>query len=201
MQDGGDVRYHLDPLWADNNIDAVGIDAYFPLSDWRDGDHLDVAPGRRTHDLDYLSGNVEGGEGYDWYYANAADRDAQIRSPINDPVYRYKDLRHWWSQPHIERRNGVAAGQSAWVPGSKPVWLLEIGCSAVNKGANQPHVFNDKKSIDAALPYHSDGTRDDLIQRRYIEAFLGYYEATNEPRPLMLAHRNCWRSIFRVETG
>lgn len=192
VQDGGDVRYHLDPLWADSNIDAVGIDAYFPLSDWREGDHLDAAPSRRVHDLDYLSSNVEGGEGYDWYYVSAADRDAQIRSPINDPVYRCKDLRHWWSQPHIERRNGVAAGQSAWVPQSKPIWLLEIGCPAVNKGANQPNVFNDEKSIDAALPYHSDGTRDDLIQRRYIEALLTHYEATNEPGFLDLSRASVW---------
>lgn len=192
LQDGGDVRYHLDPLWADNNIDAVGIDAYFPLSDWRDGDHLDGVSGHRAHDLDYLSRNVEGGEGYDWYYASESDRDAQNRSPIDDPIYRYKDLRHWWSQPHIERRNGITAEQSAWVPRSKPIWLLEIGCPAVDKGANQPNVFNDAKSIDAALPYHSDGTRDDLIQRRYIEAFLGHYEATNEPGFLDLSRASVW---------
>lgn len=192
VQNGGDVRYHLDPLWADNNIDAVGIDAYFPLSDWRDGDHLDHASGRRAHDLDYLAANVEGGEGYDWYYASESDRDAQLRSPIDDPVYRYKDLRRWWSQPHIERRNGIAAGQTAWMPRSKPIWLLEIGCPAVDKGANQPNVFNDNKSIDAALPYHSDGTRDDLIQRRYIEAFMGHYEETNEPGFLDLSRASIW---------
>lgn len=192
VQNGGDVRYHLDPLWADDNIDAVGIDAYFPLSDWRDGDHLDGVLARRPHDLDYLSNNVEGGEGYDWYYANKSDRDAQIRSLIDDPVYRYKDIRHWWSQAHIERRNGVATGQSPWVPRSKPIWLLEIGCPAVDKGANQPNVFNDAKSIDAALPYHSDGTRDDLIQRRYIEALLGHYDATNEPGFLDLSRASIW---------
>jgi hypothetical protein len=192
IQEAGDVRYHLDPLWADANIDAVGIDAYFPLSDWRDGEQLDAAPGRREHDLTYLSANVEGGEGYDYYYANAADRDAQIRTPIDDPIYRYKDLRHWWGQPHIERRGGVAAEQSEWVPSSKPIWLLEIGCPAVNKGASQPNVFYDEKSIDAALPYHSDGTRDDLIQRRYIEALLGHYEAENEPGFLDLSRASVW---------
>jgi hypothetical protein len=32
-QDGsGEVRFHLDPLWADGNIDFVGIDNYMPLS-------------------------------------------------------------------------------------------------------------------------------------------------------------------------
>ncbi len=193
VQDGGDVRYHLDPLWADDDIDAVGIDAYFPLSDWRDGnDHTDAAPGRRAHDLDYLRGNVEGGEGYDWYYANGADRDAQTRTPIHEPVYRYKDLRHWWSQPHVERRGGLPAGQSAWVPRSKPIWLLEVGCPAVDKGANQPNVFFDAKSVDSARPYYSDGARDDLIQRRYIEAFLGYYADNNEPGFVDLDRASIW---------
>lgn len=189
---GGDVRYHLDPLWADANIDAVGIDAYFPLSDWRDGDHLDAVTASNGHEFDYLKSNVEGGEGYDWYYASPSDRDAQIRSPIDDPVYRYKDMRTWWASPHMERRGGLETTQSAWQPRSKPIWLLEIGCPAVNKSANQPNVFYDEKSIDAALPYHSDGSRDDLIQRRYIEALLSHYEDTNESGFLDLSRASVW---------
>ncbi len=61
----GDVYFHLDPLWADANIDAVAIDNYWPLSDWRDGTtHLDYQSGTRfIHDLGYLKGNIEGGEG------------------------------------------------------------------------------------------------------------------------------------------
>src|SRR5688572_7801622 len=41
-QDGsGDVFFHLDPLWANADIDFVGIDNSMPLADWRDGlDHL-----------------------------------------------------------------------------------------------------------------------------------------------------------------
>src|SRR5690606_22804189 len=34
----GDVFFHLDSLWAHPAIDAVGIDNYMPLSDWRDED-------------------------------------------------------------------------------------------------------------------------------------------------------------------
>ncbi|MCC5956737.1 MAG: glycoside hydrolase TIM-barrel-like domain-containing protein, partial [Natronohydrobacter sp.] len=33
----GDRFFHLDPLWADEEIDFIGIDNYMPLSDWRDG--------------------------------------------------------------------------------------------------------------------------------------------------------------------
>jgi len=55
-QDGSeDVSFHLDPLWSSNAIDAIGIDAYFPLSDWRDGQvHLDAELADDTYDLNYL---------------------------------------------------------------------------------------------------------------------------------------------------
>ncbi len=84
-QDGsGDRFFHLDQLWADANIDFVGIDNYMPLSDWRDGqDHLDADWGD-IHDLGYLQSNIEGGEGYDWYYHSPEARAAQIRTPITD---------------------------------------------------------------------------------------------------------------------
>lgn len=87
-----DVLFHLDPLWADPNIDFIGIDNYMPLSDWRDGfDHLDAQAGwPAIHDRDYLSANVAGGEGYDWFYATDAARAAQDRTPIIDtyPIER-----------------------------------------------------------------------------------------------------------------
>ena len=99
----GDVYFHLDPLWASTSIDAIGIDVYWPLADWRDGrDHLDYEAGTRSiYDLAYLRGNLRGGEGFDWYYASAEDRDAQVRSPITDGagkpwVFRYKDIKSWW---------------------------------------------------------------------------------------------------------
>ncbi len=82
----GDVFFHLDPLWADPEIDFVGIDNYMPLSDWRDGfEHADAAEGwPAIYDRAYLQGNIAGGEGFDWFYASAADRSAQVRTPITD---------------------------------------------------------------------------------------------------------------------
>ncbi len=67
------MYFHLDPLWASTPIDAIGIDVYWPLADWRDGrDHLDYVAGTRSiYDLAYLRGNLRGGEGFDWYYASA----------------------------------------------------------------------------------------------------------------------------------
>jgi hypothetical protein len=99
---GNNVYFHLDPLWANANIDFIGIDNYMPLSDWREGEvHADSA-WQSLYDPDYLIANIAGGEGFDWYYANAADEAAQTRTPITDGahdepwVYRYKDLRNWW---------------------------------------------------------------------------------------------------------
>ena len=184
-QDGsGDVRYHLDPLWADTNIDAVGIDAYFPLADWRDGSaHVDAQNYASIYDTDYLAANMEGGEGYDWYYATAADRDAQARSPITDGaankpwVFRYKDVKSWWANAHYDRAGGIELSTpTAWQPQSKPIWFTEIGCPAIDKGANQPNVFWDPKSSESYAPYYSSAIRDDLIQRRYIETFLSYWD-------------------------
>ncbi|WP_088348512.1 MULTISPECIES: glycoside hydrolase/phage tail family protein [Rhodomicrobium] len=184
----GDVHFHLDPLWSDANIDAVAIDNYWPLSDWRDGtDHLDYAGGTRfIHDLDYLKANIEGGEGFDFFYASEADRAAQIRTPITDAAYakpwvfRFKDLRSWWSQPHFDRPGGVESGTpTGWVPEGKPIWFTELGCPAVDKGSNQPNVFYDPKSSESFFPHFSRGIRDDLIQRRYLRAFLEWYDAAH----------------------
>ena len=189
---GGNVRFHLDPLWAHPAIDAIGIDAYFPLADWRSSDdHMDASLARDSYDGDYLSGNIEGGEGFDWYYASDEDRAAQIRTPItdgayNEPwIYRYKDLRNFWSQPHYNRTGGVRdAAPTAWQPQSKPIWLTEIGCPAIQYGANQPNVFWDPKSSESFAPYFSDARRDDLIQRRYLESFISYWDEDAGHNPI-----------------
>jgi GTA TIM-barrel-like domain/Putative phage tail protein len=373
----GDLYYHLDPLWADPNIDFIGIDNYLPLSDWRDGfDHADAQAGRGSiRDLGYLRSNIEGGEGFDWFYASDADRTAQVRTSITDgaerfvllapdrsfaetsgatimdadfggettrksdaafsamvplpasptdgvlferggsgtgmllalrdggTVFRYragkgnvtvpgvetaildipvaampfdgqnhelvwdvtlatgtirlwcdgvllgsasttdgglnswagsgsgvygasgtgatnitgepnvgwpmscpnplfmydqaitrisggtdwvfrpKDIRNWWANAHQNRRGGNPLLQlTAWVPQSKPVRFTELGCPAVDRGTNQPNVFYDPKSAESALPYFSRGWQDEAIQRRYLEAMLGYWgEAVNNP--------------------
>ena len=93
----------------------VGINAYMPLADWRDGnDHKDAVEfvARRgetprvvasIRDVAYLADNIAGGEGFDWFYQSPEHRRRQIRTPINDGpdgetwLYRYKDVAGWWS--------------------------------------------------------------------------------------------------------
>lgn len=183
----GDVLFHLDPLWSSPHIDAIGLDVYWPLADWRDGtDHHDARAGVRSiHDLAYLKSNLASAEGYDRYYASDADRAAQVRTPITDGLgkpwtFRFKDLVSWWSNAHKNRIGGVeAASPTAWVPRSKPFWFMEIGCPAVDKGANQPNVFIDPKSSKSFLPHFSVGARDDFMQRRLVQAFTEAYDPTH----------------------
>ncbi|WP_300529543.1 glycoside hydrolase/phage tail family protein [Maricaulis sp.] len=186
----GEKYFHLDPLWSDPAIDAVAIDWYAPLSDWRDGQsHADAAAGS-PHDRDYLAANIAGGEGFDWYYASEEDRANQDRTAITDGqgeawIWRVKDLVSWWSSPHHDRPGGVrTTAPTGWVPMSKPVWLTEIGLPATDKGANQPNVFFDPKSAESALPHFSSGERDDLIQRRGLEALLAHWSASGPHNPV-----------------
>ncbi|MGB0902678.1 baseplate multidomain protein megatron [Halocynthiibacter sp.] len=208
-QDGsGDVYFHLDPLWMDDNIDFIGMDNYMPLADWRDGrDHLDAHWGA-IYNPDYLRGNVMGGEGYDWFYHSSEARAAQIRTPItdgaeNEPwVFRYKDIRSWWTKLHYNRRNGGVrdTDPNLWVPGSKPIWFMEYGCAAIDKGANEPNRFLDPKSSESALPYQSDGSRDELMQRAALGAIQSYWaDPGNNPtdpdsghQMVDMAHAHVW---------
>lgn len=178
----GDVFFHLDPLWAQAEIDYVGIDNYMPISDWRDNlGHADEGWGS-IYQVDYLTSYVAGGEGYDWYYPTPADRDAQNRVPITDGAYgepwvfRYKDLVGWWSNRHYNRIGGLRQQTpTSWLPKSKPFRFTEFGCPAVDKGANQPNVFFDEKSSESALPYYSDGSVDAFMQRQYFRAFFNHW--------------------------
>ncbi|UFM66686.1 glycoside hydrolase/phage tail family protein [Paracoccus sp. MA] len=199
----GDVHFHLDPLWADENIDFIGIDNYMPLSDWREGeDHLDAHWGR-IDDPAYLRANVAGGEGYDWYYASEADRQAQRRTEIRDGahhehwVWRYKDIRGWWQNRHHDRIGGVRLAQpTAWVPRSKPVWFTEMGCAALDKGTNQPNKFLDAMSSESMLPYFSDGRRDDVIQAAYVRAMTEFWsDPANNPARAAFGRTGAGRMI------
>ncbi len=191
----GDHFFHLDPLWASPHIDAVGIDNYMPLADWRDDDLLAANPdGARTaDDRDAMARAITGGEYFDWYYASDTARASRSRTAITDGagkpwVFRAKDIAGWWSNRHYERRGGVeAAGPTAWLPGMKPIWFTELGCPAVERGANQPNVFPDPKSAESALPHFSSGQRSDAMQRRFLEAHYAHWKSGSAPSGMLAA--------------
>lgn len=184
----GDVFFHLDAFWGHEEVAAVAIHNYMPLSDWRDEDHRGGNPDGfvEPYDRAGLKSQIVGGEGFDWFYASAADRLERLRSPIADGahgkpwVFRYKDLVAWWENAHFDRLGGIEAPTpTAWVPRGKPIWFSELGCPAVDKGPNQPNVFPDPKSSENAAPHFSDKGRSDLAQRRFIEAHQGYWDPSH----------------------
>jgi hypothetical protein len=197
---------HLDQLWASSDIDVVSFDNYLPLSDWTTGaGGLDAAnwqapppaswpmanPAARGFGLSgaptilstaYLQANIEGGEQFDWYYANssnagagddpngsglivslpAGDRLAQNRQPYfpGQQILGPKQLRWWWSNLHYALYDAgagwVAQGpQTEWAPQSKPIVFLEYGVPCVDKATNQPNLFYSANSTQSGTPYWS----------------------------------------------
>jgi len=199
---------HLDQLFASSNIDLVAFDNYLPLSDWTLGDGgLDChnwnapkptrwpptaedmnglgLPGQPTlRNAAYLAANIEGGEGFNWYYDNSesggvgldplgtdqrcsrplGDRVTQTRHPFaaNQQLLTRKGLRWWWNNRHrAVYDNGDGTGWSphgpttAWSPQSKPIIFAEYGFSSVDRCTNQPNVFYDAKSSESGTPFWS----------------------------------------------
>ena len=121
-----------------------------------------------------------------------ADPHADHRRRHGKPwVFRSKDLRGWWSNPHFDRPGGVeTATPTAWVPQSKPIWFTELGCPAVDKGDNQPNVFFDPKSSESLLPPYSRGCARRPDPARYLSVAVAILErprATIRCRPSMAA--------------
>ncbi|MDQ6436893.1 glycoside hydrolase/phage tail family protein [Mesorhizobium sp. LHD-90] len=181
----GDLFFHLDALWARPSISAVGVDNYMPLSDWRDADYRSGNPDGASgpYDPKTLRAAIDSGEGFDWFYASAADREARNRTPIEDGAYgkpwvfRTKDLVGWWSSQHFDRIGGIELPTpTAWTPRGKPIWLTELGCPAIDKGPNQPNVFVDPKSSESFTPYFSNGGRSDLAPKRFLEAHAAHWD-------------------------
>lgn len=148
--DGG--WYHLDPLWSSSNIDMVGIDAYFPLTDAVQTDY----------DVDAIRAGWTSGEGWDFYYTD----DTRTTTAPLAPAYAWKNIAWWWNNAHVNPTS-VATG---WVPGSKPVWFTEYGFASVDGCANQPNVFVDPTSTESGYPRFSRGRVDFVAQRAAITA-------------------------------
>jgi hypothetical protein len=148
--DGG--WYNLDPLWASSDIDMIGIDAYFPLSD---------VP-QSGYDIDAIKAGWTSGEGYDWYYTDPARTTQASLSP----PYAWKDIEWFWDNTHTN----PDASTTAWTSQMKNIWFTEYGFPSVDGAANQPNVFYDPTSSSSAFPYHSKGRVDFRAQRAGLTA-------------------------------
>ena len=204
---------HLDSLWASSNVDFVSFDNYLPLSDWTtsstglDAANWIAAPsmswpialpnsaglglsGSPTiYSKPYLKANIEGGEKFNWFYADSnnlgagfdpngsglivsrpeGDRAAQSRQRYysGQQLLANKQLRWWWNNPHqaiYDASDGLGwaphGPQTEWIANSKPIIFLEYGFPAVDKATNQPNVFYSPASSASATPFWSIWTPD-----------------------------------------
>lgn len=179
VESGNNTFFPCDKLWANDNIDFIGIDFYAPLSDVDSGD---------IPNIDDLQKNIEGFENFDYFYQSEEARFNRLKTPIIDEiyneewVYRQKDLRGFWSNFHFNRINGIKAlNHNSWIPQSKPIRLMEIGFPAIDMAANRPSVFPDEKSIENGVPPFSNNMRDDAQMRNSIFALLDYWQGENNP--------------------
>ncbi len=149
--------YNLDPLWASDYIDYVGIDAYFPLTNATEN----------FYDEERIIEGWHSGEGYDFYYADQHKTDKQ---PLG-PDYAWKNIRYWWENEHIN----PDGSKTPWQPKQKKIWFTEIGFPSVDLASNQPNVFYSPDSIESNFPIHSKGRVDFVAQRQALEASEKYW--------------------------
>ncbi len=148
--DGG--WYNLDPLWASDDIDFIGIDAYFPLTN---------EPESSITKQKIIDGWTSG-EGYSFYYS---DEERTIQAPLAPP-YAWKNIAWWWENNHVNPDSST----TAWVPESKKIWFTEYGFPSVDGASNQPNVFYDPNSSESYFPRFSQGRIDFRAQRRALAA-------------------------------
>ena len=185
--------YNLDPLWASDAIDFVGIDAYFPVTD--------TSSSKIT--IEEIISGMSSGEGYDYYYSN----DRNVKHDLG-PEYAWKNIKYWWENTH----QNPDGRDTPWCPRSKPIWFTEFGFPSIDKATNQPNLFYDHNCVDSGIPRHSSGNVDFSIQRKAISAFIKYWSSeeyigqmflwTWDARPYPAwPHMDIWRDGYLWERG
>lgn len=139
--------YNMDPLWSSPNIDIVGIDAYFPLTDSE----------QQGYDMQAVMDGWTSGEGYDFIYTD----EARTTTAAVSPAYAWKNMSWWWSNAHVNPDSST----TDWVPESKKIWFTEYGFPSVDGATNQPNVFYDPSSSESYFPRFSKGRIDVRAQR------------------------------------
>lgn len=159
--------YHLDPLWADANIDFVGIDNYMPLTP-------DLPQSQITQEL--IQQYWEDGEGWEYFYTDSVNRTGKTDYTPNDGTspFAWKNIEQWWNSAHSN--SGTPTG---WTAKMKPIWFTEFGFPSVDGATNQPNVFVDPSSVESFYPRGSRERVDFVAQRDAVEATLDFWQAKN----------------------
>lgn len=166
--DGG--WYNMDPLWASSDIDFIGIDCYFPLTN--------SAEPVGGFDIDTIKQGWRSGEGYDFVY----DDETRTSTTAVSDEYAWKNIDYWWKNNHTN----PDGNQTGWVPESKKIWFTELGYPSVDGASNQPNVFYDPASSNSAFPRLSKGRVDFRAQRNAITASLSEWKNSNMVEKIFL---------------
>ena len=110
--------YHLDSLWADTNIDFVGISAYFPLTC------------KKTDNFNIIKNSWSSGPAY--HYISCDNQE------VIDPAWAIKNLDYWWSNLHY---NVGEDTPTEWIPKQKPICFLEFGFPSSLWAPIAPNIF------------------------------------------------------------
>ena len=180
-----EVRFPLDPLWASPAIDAVGIDYYAPLADWRD-ERRPSRPRARAIDLRprlsraaiSAAARLTTGTMPTTPRATAQTAQRHHRRPRQAVgVPRQGSLELVGAAAFRARRRRRAC--SADRLGAAVASRSGSPKSAVPRSTRAPTsraCFPIRNRPRSRLPYFSNGARDDLIQRRMLEAVLGAFD-------------------------
>lgn len=144
--------YNLDRLWSDQNINFIGIKAFFPLTyDIQDNISKELIKNSWTK-----------GEGYDYITNNKQDRE-----PI-EAKFAYKNIKYWWENDHINPNKII----TEWIPKSKKIWFTEYGFSSIDGSTNEPSIEGD----GVKFPLFSNNSIDFFAQKIAIEAMEEFWE-------------------------
>jgi hypothetical protein len=165
-------EYNLDKLWSSDNINVVGIDAYFPLTDIKSYSY--------TPKLNEIMNGWTSGEGYDYFYENG-NRDKKIY--YKSPEFAWKNIQYWWENEHINSTDKV---KSTWKSKMKKIWFTEYGFPSIHAATNMPNVFYNPESSDGGLPVNSNGGINFDLQRVAIEATIQKWQNSQMVEKMML---------------
>jgi len=103
-----DENYHMDELWTSQYIDAVGIDNYFPATDFQDP---------QTVTYQDIYDGYENGEGWDHYYSvYSSDPATMLASKVDYPIaggeFAWKNCFGWWDRDHTAHSYTTTSGGS-----------------------------------------------------------------------------------------
>ncbi|MGN7619072.1 MAG: baseplate megatron protein TIM-barrel domain-containing protein [Ehrlichia sp.] len=145
--------YNMDKLWASQDIDIIGIDAYFPLTDT-------PQPINGFTEQDIINGWYSG-VGYDYFYKNTETKRKKILYTKDNNQYAWKRIEKWWNQHHIDADNTV----TPWIPRSKKIWFTQYGFPSIDNCTSQPDIFIKYQYNQKKYPMFSNGYVDFHAQK------------------------------------